>query len=122
MVQLKKFAQDFKDNLSEYTKYLGEEPIDKIGEAIIINQKSTIFSALWVDVLARFLNICYDKKFNTKLIPRICLLIAPIFYWRIISFWEEMKYLNPIEIDEKIRNQAKLLRKKLRCKKIFLSY
>ena len=111
--QLKKFAQDFENNLSEYNRYLGKELTDKMAQAMLINKKPTISSVLWVNVLARFLNICYDKKFNTKLIPKICLLIAPIFYWRAISFWEEMKYLNPIEIDEKIRNQAKSLRKKL---------
>jgi len=118
-VQLKKFAQDFKNNLSEYNRYLGRGLIDKLSRVIIIDQKPAISSALWVDALARFLNICYEKNFNVKLIPKICRLIAPIFYWRAISFWGEMKYLNPIEIDEKIRNQAKLLRKKLKYKKSF---
>lgn len=118
-VQLKKLAQDFKNNLSEYNRYLGRGLIDKLSRVIIIDQKPTISSALWVDALARFSNICYEKNFNVKLIPKICRLIAPIFYWRTISFWAEMKYLNPIEIDEKIRNQAKLLRKKLKYKKPF---
>ena len=112
-IQLKKFAQDSKNNLSEYNRYLGEELIDQLSRVIIIDQKPTISSALWVDVLARFLNICYEKNFNVKLIPKIWRLIAPIFYWRAISFWEEIKYLDPIEIDKKIRSQAKLLRKKL---------
>ena len=112
-VQLKKFAQDFKNNLSEYNRYLGRGLIDKLSRVIIIDQKPTISSALWVDALARFLNICYEKNFNVKLIPKIWRLIAPIFYWRAISFWEEIKYLDPIEIDKKIRSQAKLLRKKL---------
>ena len=112
-IQLKKFAQDFKNNLSEYKRYLGKELIDKLYQMIIIDQKPTISSALWVNALAKFLNICYEKNFNVKLIPKICRLIAPIFYWRVISFWEEIKYLDPIEIDKKIRSQANLLRKKL---------
>jgi len=111
-VQLKKFTQEFKNNLLEYNKYLGKELTDKIAK-VIMNKKPVISSYLWVDVLARFLNACYNKKFNVRLIPKICSLIAPIFYWRVISFWGEMKYLSSIEIDEKIRNQAKLLRRKL---------
>jgi len=113
LVQLKKFAQDFKGNLSEYKRNLGEELTNNLSQVILMGQKPTISSALWVDVLARFLNICYEKNFNVKLTPKICHLIAPIFYWRVISFWKEMKYLNPIEIDEKIRNQAKLLRESI---------
>ena len=116
LVQLKKFSQDFKNNLSEYNKYLGEKLTSRVAQTIMINKKPTLSVTLWIKVLARFLNICYDKKFNMKLIPKICLLIAPIFYWRVISFWEEMKYLDPIKIDQKIRDQAKLLKKKLRFK------
>jgi len=80
---------------------------------ILKDQKPTISSALWTDVLARFLNTCYEKNFNVKRIPKMDYLIVPIFYWRVISFWKEMKYLSPTEIDEKIRNQAKVLRWKL---------
>jgi len=112
-IQLKKFKQDFKNNLSKYNRCLGKELTNRLSQVIIIDQKLTVSSDLWTDVLARFLNLCYAKNFNVKLIPKICHLIAPIFYWRVISFWEEMNYLNPIEIDKKIRNQAKLLRKKL---------
>lgn len=112
-IQLKKFTQDFKNNLSEYNRNLGKELVDKLFRVIVIDQKPTISSVLWVDALARFLNMCYEKNFNVKSIPKICRLIAPIFYWRAISFWEEIKYLNPIEIDKKIRSQAKLLRKRL---------
>jgi len=112
-VQLKRLAQDFKNNLSEYNRYLRKELIDELSRVIIIDQKPAISSTLWMDTLARFLNICYEKSFNVKLVPEICRLIAPIFYWRAISFWEEMKYLKPTEIDKKIRSQAKLLRKRL---------
>lgn len=111
--QLKKFAQDFKSNLSEYGRHLEKELIDKLSRVIIIDQKPTTSSVLWTDVLARFLNICYKRNFNVKLIPKISRLIAPIFYWRVISFWEEMKDLKPSEIDERMRSQAKLLREKL---------
>ena len=113
LVQLKKFAQDFKGNLSEYKRNLGEELTNNLSQVILMGQKPTISSALWVDVLARFLNTCYEKNFNLKRIPKMCYLIAPIFYWRVISFWEEIKYLTPIEINKRIRNQARLLRRKL---------
>jgi len=111
--QLNQFRQDFKNNLVEYYKHLGEEWVDNMAQVIISNQNPTLSSSLWAEALARFLNICYEEKFDIKSIPKICRLIAPIFYWRVISFWEEMKNLSPVEIDEKIRNQAKLLRKKI---------
>lgn len=117
-VQLKKFAQEFKENLLEYNKYLGEELTNEIAQVIIINQKPTLSATFWIEASSKFLKRCYKKKFNIKLIPKICHLIAPIFYWRVISFWGEMKYLNPIEIDERIKNQAKLLRKKLIAEEI----
>ncbi len=111
--QLKKFAQDFKNNLPEYSKYLERGLTNKLFQIIIRDQKPEVSSDLWIDTLAKFLNICFERDFKVKSIPQICNLIAPIFYWRAISFWEEMKDLNPVEIDEKIRNQARLLRRKL---------
>ena len=105
--------QEFKKNLSEYPQYLGKELTDKIAQVLIINKKPTLSSTLWTDALAKFLKICYQEDFNSKLIPKIDHLLAPIFYWRAISFWGEMKNLPAKEIDKIIRNQAKLLRKKL---------
>ncbi len=111
--QLKKFAQDFKKNLPEYNRYLERGLTNKLFQIIIRDQKPEVSSDLWIDTLAKFLNICFEKNFKAKSIPQLCHLIAPIFYWRAIFFWEEMKNLNPVEIDEKIRNQARLLRTKL---------
>src|SRR3990167_4370927 len=112
-IRLKQFSQEFKKNLSEYPQYLGKELTDKIAQVLIINKKPTLSSTLWTDALAKFLKICYQEDFNSKLIPKIDHLLAPIFYWRAISFWGEMKNLPAKEIDKIIRNQAKLLRKKL---------
>ena len=116
LVQLKQFKRKFKNNLPEYQRYLGKKLTDKITQVLVINKKPTLSCVLWVDSLAKFLNICHEEKFDIKLIPRICHLIAPIFYWRVISFWDEMKDLPPKEIDKIIRNQAKLLRKKIMAK------
>jgi len=111
-IQLEKFAKIFKNNLSEYDKYLGINLKNKLFQ-IIISQKPTVSLELWIETLARFLKVCYKRSFNTNLIPKICYLIAPIFYWRVISFWKEMKFLNPVEINKRIKKQARLLKRKM---------
>jgi len=113
LAQLHHFSQNFKNSLSEYYNYLGKKLTDKIVQVMKIKQTPALSSTLWTEALARFLNICYAKNFEVKSLPEVCRLIAPIFYWRVISFWEEMKDLTPAEIDKKIRNQAELLRKKI---------
>lgn len=112
-VQLNQFRQEFVDNILEYYDYLGKELTDKIVSTMNTKQFPALFSNFWTEALVKFLKLCYGKNFEIKFLPKICKLIAPIFYWRAISFWEEMKDLNPEEIDRKIRKQSKLLRKKL---------
>lgn len=111
-IQLKQSAQDFQKNILEYRKYLNRLT-DKIIPFIVVNKKPSLSLDLWTSVIAKFLNFCYKDKFNQNLIPKICNLMAPIFFWRVISFWEEIEKLSPLEIQEKIRNQAKLLKIKI---------
>ncbi len=112
-IQLRKFAQDFEDNLLEYNKYLNKELISRLCKVIIKDQEPIISSTLWINTLAGFLNVYYKENSKTESLPKICRLIAPIFYWRVISFWKEIKYLDQIEINKRINNQSKLLKKKL---------
>lgn len=113
LAQLNQFRREFRNNILEYHNYLGEELTNRIDNVMNIKQFPELSADIWIEALARFLKFCYGKDFKTKLLPKICRLIAPIFYWRVISFWIEMKNLSPGEIDKKIRNQAKLLRQKL---------
>lgn len=111
--QLNQFSRKFKNDISEYYNYIGKELTDKIDYVMNTKRVPILSADMWVEVLTRFLQFCYSKDFKTKLLPKICGLIAPIFYWRAISFWEEMKELDPKEIDREIRKQGKLLRKKI---------
>jgi glycosyltransferase involved in cell wall biosynthesis len=118
LAQLNQFSQEFRNNILEYHNYLGRELTERIDCAMNIKQFPELSTDIWIEALARFLKFCYSKDFKIKLLPKICGLIAPIFYWRAISFWGEMKDLNSDEINKKIRRQGKLLRKKLIDKSI----
>lgn len=110
-VQLKQISKEFKKNQTLYDDYLGELT-NKIGN-IMESGKPTLSADLWTSALSRFLTICYKKDFNVNLIPKIVELIGPIFFWRAISFWEEAEAMKPSEAEFSIREQAKLLKKKL---------
>ena len=113
LAQLNQFSQEFRNNILEYHNYLERELTDRIDCAMNKKQFPELSTDIWIEVLTRFLKFSYSKNFKIKFLPKICGLIAPIFYWRAISFWGEMKNLNPDEIDKKIRRQGELLRKKL---------
>lgn len=113
IIQLNQYRQEFKNNMARYIEYLGRELTDEIVQKMIEDNKPMLSSTVWIEALSKFLNICYEEKFDKRLIPQTCHMIESIFYWRAISFWEEMKPLSPKEIDGEIRNQANLLRKKI---------
>lgn len=119
LFQLNQFRKKFRNNLSEYHNYIGRELTDIINCTMNTNQFPELSTDIWIEALTRFLKFCYSKNFKIKLLPKICELIAPIFYWRAISFWGEMKDLKPEEIDMEIRKQDKLLRKKLISEGVF---
>lgn len=110
-IQLKQFGKEFKKNQTLYYDYLGELT-NEIG-SIMENGKPTLSADLWTSALSRFLTICYKKDFDINLIPKITELIGPIFFWRAISFWEEAEPMETKEVESSIREQAKLLKKKL---------
>lgn len=110
-VQLKQFGKEFKKNQAFYDDYLGGLT-SKI-ESIVESGRPTLSADLWTSALSRFLTICYKKDFDVNLIPKMAELIGPIFFWRAISFWEEAESMKPNEAEFSIREQAKLLKKKL---------
>lgn len=110
-VQLKQFGKEFKRNQALYDNYL-DELTNEIG-SIMESGKPTLSADLWTSALSRFLTYCYKKDFDANLIPKIVELIGPIFFWRVISFWEEVELMEPNKAESSIREQAKLLKKKL---------
>lgn len=111
--QRNRYRAEFKKNLINYYKYLGKNLTDRMVKIILIGNKPLLSSVDWIKALARFLNICYEEKFKVESTPRICHLIGPIFFWRVISFWEEVENLNPIGINNKIASQAIMLKNQL---------
>jgi len=109
---------EFQNNLQLYNEYLGKKLTGKIAKTVLIKNKSVLSSIDWIRALASFLNICYEKKFKIESTPKICDLIGPIFFWRVISFWEEIKNLDPAEINRKISTQGELLKNQLAIKSI----
>ena len=108
---LKKSAQTFLKSRSEYEDYLGEilEPVTKV-----IEMGKPILSAdLWTSVLASFLKACYKKNFNVKKLSLASKLITPIYLWRAASFWEEIESATSENAENKIRDQARLLKSKM---------
>lgn len=110
-IQLKQFGKEFKKNQTLYDDYLGKLT-SEIG-SIMESGKPTLSADVWTNALSRFLTICYKKDLGVNLIPKIVELIGPIFFWRAISFWEEAELMESNEVESSIREQAKLLKKKL---------
>lgn len=110
-VQLNRFGKEFKRNQALYDDYLGGLT-SKIA-SIMESGRPTLSADVWTTALSSFLAICYKKDFDAHLIPNIVELIGPIFFWRVISFWEEVELMEPNEAEFSIRQQAKLLKKKL---------
>lgn len=115
-VRIEQYRIEFQNNLQLYNEYLGKELTSKIAKTILIKNKPVLSSTDWINALASFLNICYKKKFMIEPTQKICYLIGPIFFWRVISFWEEIKNLDPTEIDRRISSQDKLLKNQLAIK------
>lgn len=111
--QLRHYKKEFENNLSEYNKYLEKELIERLTKTIRVNGKPELSLSDWVNTLAKFVDICFKKQFDIESTPKLCHLIEPIFYWRAISFWEEMKHLTPPKIDKEIKDQGELLQKTL---------
>lgn len=111
LAQIEQYRDEFKKNLSDYPKYLGK--LTNRVNRLIEKRELKLSANLWTSVLANFLNICYKEQFDTNLTPRISKLIAPIFFWRAISFWQEVEGLASSEVEKKIREQAELLRSKI---------
>lgn len=113
LAQLEQYKKGFWNNIKKYKKYLGEDLTIAISKEIVDIKNPSVSSKMWIESLAKLLNFCYKNKIDQKLILQVSKLILPIFYWRAISFWQEMKDLNPQEISEKIKKQSILLRNKL---------
>ena len=96
---------------SSYENYLGSllKPI-----TWVIKSGRPSFSAeLWTSTLAAFLKACYKEDFKKEERSFISELITPIYLWRAASFWEEVESVTPKDAENKVRNQARLLRSKV---------
>ncbi len=109
--QLKEYGEKFLENQLEYSQYFGDIT-DKI-KKVVEGGRPTLSMEIWVEFLNRFLKICYKDKFNPELSSRLANFVTPILLWRSVSFWEEISDLGPIEIENRIRRQAELLKIKL---------
>ncbi|TSC72606.1 MAG: glycosyl transferase [Parcubacteria group bacterium Gr01-1014_38] len=111
--QMEKFAREIEKNLPAYKRLLGRELTHRIARVVLLHRQPEVSSVLWIDALSRLLRNCYGKGFNAAVNAKTSRLLAPLLYWRAVSFWEEIQHLTPEEITEKIQSQARLLSAKL---------
>jgi len=110
-LQLNHWRSVFLRNQVLYYDYLGH--LTERVKEILEQRKPSLNSHLWTDVLARFLVASYARNSDQKLITEISNLLAPIFFWRAISFWYQARGLSPTDAEKGIRHQAELLTQKL---------
>jgi len=111
-VQLKHFYHVFLKNEKFYNRYLGSS-VTEIKRVMSYGEPK-LTASLWIEALTRFLNnTLYNEENGNYLTTSACELIAPIFFWRVISFWHEVENLPHEEAEIRIRDQAKLLKREI---------
>lgn len=109
---LRESKKTFLKHQNEYKNYLEEEILKPLTKVIEVG-KPILSADIWTSVLASFLKICYKENFNVKKLPSVSNLITPIYLWRAASFWEEIEFATPNDAENKIRDQARLLKSKI---------
>lgn len=102
----------YKDN-GYYNQYIEKNIIEEIAK-IIKNGKTNISADIWTTVLASVLNKCYSQHFDISKIPFLSRIMVPIYRWRLASYWLEVESISPERAERLVRDQANLLRDKLK--------
>lgn len=108
--QLRQTSMQFGSKRVDYIKYTGSLT-NKITNGMQII-KPRISSEIWTDFLSKFLKRCFSDDFNENDIHEIIQLISPVFFWRTVTFWDEIENLSGREIENKLTEQAKDLKRK----------
>lgn len=98
-----------------YDKFVANKVLmNKIASIIRNNDVSSLDGNIWTDYLAYITKTCTGNNFDTRELKIVSRITIPIYRWRAITYWLAVENVKPKEAERIIRDQAKLLKNKMK--------